>query len=432
MRAELRPLRLPAVPQLSLAYFVNELGNWLGEVALAILVFNETGSELAVASLFLAMLFLPALATPALVSRLEHLPARRSLPLLYAIEAAAFAGLAVLADNFLLVAVLSVAALDGALASTSRSLTRAAAAAVLAPAGQLREGNAILNVGFTVAAAAGPALAGVVVAGASIQTALLADAASFLIVAVLLATTRGLPKPQVDVGRWVERLRSGLEYVRTRFVLRRLLAAQSAAFIAFAVVIPIEVAFAKETLDAGDAGYGALLASWGIGMVAGSILFAALRRVPLPRLLVGSTLAIGLAYIATGAAPSLFLACVASAVGGTGNGIQWVSFVTAIQELTRSAYQARVIALLESLASAMPGIGFLIGGAVAALASPRAAYLGAGVGVLCALALAIWWLRGAEWRRELETAEEVAEAGEVAPARPLADPHRPADTSVAS
>ena len=41
---------------------------------------------------------------------------------------------------------------------------------------------------------------------------------------------------------------------------------------------PIEVAFAKDTLDAGDLGYGLLLASWGTGMVLGSLVFAGLRR----------------------------------------------------------------------------------------------------------------------------------------------------------
>ena len=34
MASALRPLRLPGFPNLSLAYFVNELGNWLGEIAL--------------------------------------------------------------------------------------------------------------------------------------------------------------------------------------------------------------------------------------------------------------------------------------------------------------------------------------------------------------------------------------------------------------
>ena len=51
MRTALGPLRLPGFPNLGLAYLVNELGNWLGEIALAILVYDQTGSPLATAKL---------------------------------------------------------------------------------------------------------------------------------------------------------------------------------------------------------------------------------------------------------------------------------------------------------------------------------------------------------------------------------------------
>jgi MFS family permease len=403
MAAALRPLRLPAFPRLAGAYLVNELGNWLGEIALAVLIFDQTDSTLATAALFLGVHFVPAFLTPPLVARLDGVAARRSLPILYAIEAVAFAALALLADDFTLAAVLAIATLDGAIASAARALTRASATAVLAPAGQLREGNALLNVAFTAGAAVGPALGGLVVAGAGVETALFADAASFLCVAALLAARR-LPTSASEPGErgWGERLRRGFAYVSERRLLRRLLGAQAAAFVFFATVIPIEVALAKDTLDAGDFGYGLLLASWGTGMVIGSLLFTALRRVALPVLLVVSTLAIGVAYLGMGAAPTLAVACTAAAVGGTGNGIQWVALVTAVQELTRATYQARVLALLEALASAMPGIGFLLGGAVAAVLDPRASFVVAGVGVLAVLALAIARLRHVEWRPELE------------------------------
>ena len=149
MATALRPLRLPGFPNLGLAYLVNELGNWLGEIALAVLVFDQTGSPMATAALFCGMHFAPALLGPPLVARLEPLPVRLTLPGLYAAEAVAFAALALLADEFALVAVLAIATVDGSLASAARALTRAAATAVLAPAGQLREGNALLNIAFT-------------------------------------------------------------------------------------------------------------------------------------------------------------------------------------------------------------------------------------------------------------------------------------------
>ena len=170
--------------------------------------------------------------------------------------------------------------------------------------------------------------------------------------------------------------------MRERPALRRLLGAQALAFVFFSLVIPIEVVFAKETLDAGDAGYGALLASWGVGMVVGSLAFAALDASRCAACCSSSTLAIGVAYLGTAVSPTLAVACAASFVGGLGNGVQWIALVTAVQELTRAAYQARVLSLLEALASAMPGIGFLLGGAIAAIFEPRLSYAVAGAGVL--------------------------------------------------
>jgi hypothetical protein len=44
--------------------------------------------------------------------------------------------------------------------------------------------------------------------------------------------------------------------------------------------------------------------------------------------------------------------------------------------------QARVMSVLESIGAAMPGIGFAVGGVIAALVSPRMTFLVAGAGVL--------------------------------------------------
>jgi hypothetical protein len=61
-----------------------------------------------------------------------------------------------------------------------------------------------------------------------------------------------------------------------------------------------------------------------------------------------------------------------------------------------------VLGLLESLASGLSGVGFLLGGVIAAILSPRASYAVAGIGVLVVLAIAVIVLRGTRWRREAE------------------------------
>jgi MFS family permease len=80
-------------------------------------------------------------------------------------------------------------------------------------------------------------------------------------------------------------------------------------------------------------------------------------------------------------ARELWVACAFSVVGGLGNGIQWVSVMTALQESTPDDLQARITGLLESMTSAMTGVGFLIGGVITAITAPPTAFAVSGIGV---------------------------------------------------
>src|SRR3954468_309076 len=292
----LEPLRHPAFARIAVSYTINEFGNWLGGVALAILVYAETGDPLAVTALFLAWNLVPAFVAPGLTARLDQLAVRWALPSLYAIEAVAFVGLAFLSDSFFLPAILAIALLDGTLALTGRALSRATIAALLEKDGLLRQGNAIVNVGFAAASATGPAIGGVVVAGLGVSDALLLDAASFALIAALLAATRGLPQAKPERERWLARAREGFGAAWRDRWLRTLLVGQALALVFFTAVVPIEVVYAKEALHAGDRGYGLLLAAWGAGLVVGSLVFTRTSRRPLA--LIGlSTALVGVAYI---------------------------------------------------------------------------------------------------------------------------------------
>lgn len=429
------PLKRRPFRRLVATYAVNEVGDWMAIIALSVLVFEQTGSALATAALFLGTRFLPALAAPILVTRGERPPPRLVLPIVYCGEAAAFGALALLAGSFSLAPVIVVATIDGALALTGRSLTRAVVVALLEPAGELRAGNALLNVAFTAGAALGPGLAGLVVAGSGVQAALLLNAVSFYVIAWVLFTAGPLPHAEPEPGQVRERVRAGISYLRERTTLRWLLIAQGTAFVFFAAVIPVEVVFAKETLGTSDSGYGLMLACWGSGMVLGSLIFAAVRRAPLPLLLFFSTIGVGVGYIGTGLAPTLAVACVASVVGGAGNGVQWVSVVSAMQELTTADMQARVTSVLESIGAAMPGVGIALGGVIAAIVDPRATFLFAGVGVL-AIAVVAALLMGKTWpdsggktgQEDLDAEEEIMveliPVGEVSAPLPAPGPIR--------
>src|SRR5437660_11427651 len=71
-----RVLKLPAYRRLLAAYTLNELAWGIGSLALAVLVYNRTGSALAAAGYFLCARFGPALLSPAVVAGLDERASR--------------------------------------------------------------------------------------------------------------------------------------------------------------------------------------------------------------------------------------------------------------------------------------------------------------------------------------------------------------------
>ena len=160
------------------------------------------------------------------------------------------------------------------------------------------------------------------------------------------------------------------------------------AIVFFTLIVPIEIVYASETLHTDDLGYGVMLSAWGAGIVLGSVVFLGVRRRPASALILLSTLAIGCAYLGMAVARELWVACAFSILGGLGNGVQWVSVMTALQESTPGDLQARITGLLESIVSAATGVGFLIGGVITAATSPPTAFAVSGIGVVVLVALA--------------------------------------------
>jgi hypothetical protein len=432
------PLRDPKLRRIVAGYTVNRLGTWFGFIALSVAVYEHTHSAVAVAALLVAGQVLPAFVVPALVARVEASARRGELSALYLFEAAATVALAGLVWRFWLPGILLLVALDGTAALAASALLRAAAAraarewsyarhaqAVPAPeplpahtyAGQAgialavgesglggpelgggdgtrrsgidpreasaleaeRRANAAINIGFAVTFTLGPALAGLAVPAFGAPAALLIDAASFVICAAMLLDLRP-HSDDADTSSVRARVKAAWQHINEAPGLRGLLLAEAVALVFFEFSPPIEVAYAKTTLHAGDGGYGLLLGVWGLGVAVGSVVFARSVRRSLGLLLSASTLAVGLAYLGWAIAPTLALACAAGLIGGIGNGVQWAALISAVQRLTPQKMHGRMMGAVESLGAICPGIGLSLGGAIAALSSPRDAFLVAGIG----------------------------------------------------
>jgi predicted MFS family arabinose efflux permease len=431
-----RALRIPAYRRLLLAYTMNDLTWAVGILALSVLVYRRTGSAIGTSAFFLSSQFVPALIAPPFVGKVDQLSVRAVLPLLYGVEALLFLGLAYATDHFELASVLIVVIVDGTIAVIARSITRAATVAVLTPAGLLREGNALINSQFSIAYMAGPAIGGLVVVSGGTVAAMLVNAALFALVALDLATTSGLPGAVPEKAPTAGRLRAAIAFVRRDRLITALLGTQAAAIVAFTIAVPVEVVFVQHTLHAGAGGYGAVLSAWGAGAVVASVAYvrwlSASARVQLA--ISAAALAIGFGLMA--ASQTIVMAVVAAAIAGSGNGVQLVAARTFVQERTELSWMAMVMGLQESIVEAAPGLGILIGGSVAALASPRAALGVAGAASLL-ITVMFWVVLRPSAASAADTAVDAEADTAVAadPIEPFATPvtlsglHRPTATS---
>lgn len=408
------------------AYALNELAFTIGSVTLALLVYRRTGSAAGATAFFLFSQFAPALVSPWFVARLDQLRPQTVLPAVYWLEGGVFAVLAWVASaHFTVALLLALAFVDGVAAMTGRALVRAATVTVTTDAGLLREGNAIANAGFSICFMLGPGLGGALVAADGTSLALLANAALFAIIAITLATARGLPEP-VAIGTSARgRVRAVLAYARARPPIRSLLLLQAAGVLFFTISVPVEVVFAQRSLHVGAAGYGGMLSAWGAGAVAGAAIYARWRGLPSRDLIAFSAGALGIGFVVMAIAPSLTVAIAGAAIAGVGNGIVSVAARTALQEEVEDQWMAMIMSFYEVVYQSVPGGGILLGGAITALGGARLALAVAGIGSLAIASVAWLALAGLRPRHQVNAVPAPVEPqGDPARAGAAADPSR--------
>ena len=354
-----RVLKLPAYRRLLAAYTLNELAWGIGSLALAVLVYNRTGSALAAAGYFLCAMFVPALISPAVVARLDQRSLRPVLVGLYALEAVLFGLLAWVAGRFALAPVLVLSLLDGVVAVTARALARTASVSITSAAGLLREANAVTNASFSICYMVGPALGGLAVALGSASTALWINSGVFVLITVTLVTATGLPAASPERRPTRGRLRASLGYARKSPYVHALLALLSAAVLFTAIPIPVEVVLVDHTLHGGAGGYGALLSVWGAGAVVGSLIYARWRSMSQRAMITLGVSSLGAGLVVMALAPSLGVAIGGAAIAGVGNGTMFVASRTALQEAVEPDWMAMMMSLTESIIQGCLGWGSL-------------------------------------------------------------------------
>lgn len=237
---------------------------------------------------------------------------------------------------------------------------------------------------FNAARSVGPAIAGLLVAWIGEGLAFALNATSYIFVILGLLAMR-LPRWNPSSQRSRGDLREGLMYIAGEPVVRSLLLLAAAISLFCFVHIPLLPIFARDILNAGADGLGALAASSGFGALAAALLLAQFGdKLPRGRLLATSALVYPGLMIAFTTMRSLPMAMLILALAGWA-GVTTIALTnTLIQSMVPDNLRGRVMSVFTLLLMGASPMGGMLAGVTAQ-------FVGS-VPIVVAASAAIGWL----------------------------------------
>jgi MFS family permease len=375
------PLRNPNFARLWLGGLVSDLGDWMLLVGLPVFVFGLTGSALTTATVFVVET-VPALlvgqVAGVVVDRVDR---RRILIAGTLLQAALLLPLLAVTSADGLWIVYLVAAGQSVLARICGPATLALVPSLVEPR-QLASANALSAVSQNIARLVGSPLGGVAVALGGLTGIVIADALTFVAVAVLVAgiripaadpvaATSAANAPPAPGGRglvaeWID----GLRTIAASARLRNTILIGAASQVAQGMFVVLFVVFVLDQLAADGGAVGLIRGVQAIGGVIGGVVIGVLgARIGARKMIGWGFIAFGLISLVTWnlaavttAVPVYALLFVLVGIPGvaTSTGLQ-----TLVQTLTPPTHLGRVFATFEAGAGALQAVGVLVAGALA-------------------------------------------------------------------
>ena len=341
---ENRDLRL-----LFVAQNLSFMGDWFTFVALAGLVQDATDSALLVSLLLVAFSLPSFLASPLGGPVADRYDRRTVLVIVSIAQAIAACGLLFVDEGTVWMAFVAQG-LIAALAAFVRPAVEAAVPNLARSPDELRRANALFGSSWGVMLAVGAGLGGVFAEAFGRTAAFIADIATFVVAAALIAMVK---RPmQEDRGtqrtpvRPIADMREAIQLARRDTTIFALLCSKMTFAIGAGVVSQLAV-YAADAFSSGDAGRGFLLGARGVGSGLGPIIGARFAKGDLRRVLLVcgfAGLVFSAGYMAAAGAPVLFVAAACVMFAHLGGGAQWTLSTYGLQVRAPDDMRGRVLA----------------------------------------------------------------------------------------
>jgi predicted MFS family arabinose efflux permease len=350
---------------------VNDVGDWMLEIAVPVYVYTETGSGAATALVYIIDLVVGVALGPYGGSLADRWNLRTTLIGTNLLQIAALLPLfAVTADRVWPAFV--VAAVQAAIAQVNNPAAFALYPRIVRP-DQLVRANAFASSGGSIARLLGSSLGGILVATGGLDAVAFVDATTFLVgalgaVFIDRSVVAPLASPHDDSTERDTSVRGGIEALRSRPAVAALLGVEGVSRVAFAAFPVIFIVFVSDELagDGTEIGLIRAMSAFG-GIVAALVIARTANRFAAPNLMVvgyAAFFVVGLAFVnAPPLTDALWVYLILFALGGFPNVTSQVGQRSTMQQLC----PPEVLGRLSGLSAAVGAIGAGIGAGAAAL-----------------------------------------------------------------
>jgi MFS family permease len=379
------------------ARLISFLGDSLGLIALLLYTASHFGTGLAVALLMIAGDFVPSLLSPVAGAVSDRWDRRTVLISCELVQGGLIAVIAVTLPSLPLL--LALVAIQSVVAAVFQPASRSAVPS-LVPDADLERANAAIGFGTNGIDSAGPLAGAALLVLLSVRDLLLADAATFVISAALLATLPALAgrptaaAPAAGAGapvgpRLLAQARDGLRFIWQDRVIR-VITLVFCAVVLFNGVDDVALVFlARHTLHGSPSAASLVYAGAGLGMLAGFLLLArAAPRLALPVLIVAGYAVSSLGNLLTGLSFAIVAALGFQVVRGLGIAAMDVGHNTFIQRTVPAEMLGRVFGNVYGAVGAAAGLSYVFGGLLLDATNARVTLIVAGTGGLVSAAAA--------------------------------------------
>jgi MFS family permease len=347
--------------RLFLATFTSSIGTWLAFVALVVDVYDRTGDANWVSALLIAD-FLPIVLVGILLGPLiDRLPRRNILVAADLLRAGVFC---VLPFATSAAQIVGLALIIGVATSLFRPAVFAGLPNLVAD-DDLGHANGILQSAENFAWAVGALAGGALVAASGSDAAYWLNAGTFVVSALfILGIRQSLEEHERSPSAGHRRdLVEGLRMVTRSRGLLTILVAWSIVTLGQAIGNVSEIVLAKEEFNAGDFGYGVLVATAAVGLTIGSLAGGdVIRRFGIRVPYVAGVVLLAVGFAAAAVSPNVWVAAVFVVVSGLGNGAVVVCNAVLVQRGAPDRLRGRAFTVVMSIGYAFFGLGMIVAG----------------------------------------------------------------------